>query len=141
MDQVKVRAVSSWSYSTALFNILQLGSSPQCTYQKDSRSFKWTREAQQAFIALKKRLMSASVLLLCNPEAQFIVEVDASDVGVGGVLSQHGGPDQRQHLCAHYSHHLTPRERNYDVGDQGAAGHEKRTWRSGGTVWRGLSIG
>ncbi len=50
--------------------------------------FRWNQDAQLAFDALNSRIVSAPVLLVPDPESQFIVEVDASDVGVGAVLSQ-----------------------------------------------------
>ena len=43
-----------------------------------------------------------------------MVEVDASDVGVGAVLSQRAVEDQKLHPCAFFSHRLSPTERNYD---------------------------
>lgn len=43
-------------------------------------------------------------------------EVDASDIRVRAILSQHVSPDQKLHPCAYFSHHLTPPERN-DVRD------------------------
>lgn len=46
---------------------------------------------------------------------QFIVEVDASDSGVGAVLSQQ--EEGRLHPCAVFSRRLSPAERNYDIGD------------------------
>lgn len=67
-------------------------------------------EAQQAFKFLKERLTSSPVLCMPNPEAQYILEVDTSDTGVGAILFQHVGPDQKVLL--------TPLERNYDVRDR-----------------------
>lgn len=46
---------------------------------------------------------------------QFIVEVDASDSGVGAVLSQQ--EEGKLHPCAVFSRRLSPAERNYDIGD------------------------
>jgi hypothetical protein len=43
---------------------------------------------QQAFEALKKDLISTPVLSLPDFSKPFIVEVDASDKGVGAVLMQ-----------------------------------------------------
>lgn len=45
------------------------------------------------------------------------MEVDASEVGVGAVLSQRSPADERIHPCAFFSHRLSPSERNYDVGN------------------------
>ena len=44
--------------------------------------------------------------------------MDASEVGVGALLSQHQGNPQKLYPCAYYSIKLSPAERNYDVGDR-----------------------
>lgn len=49
---------------------------------------------------------------------QFIVEVDASNSGMGAVLSQRTPGDQKLHPCAFFSQRLSPAERNYDVGNR-----------------------
>ncbi|XP_023805590.1 uncharacterized protein LOC111946461 [Oryzias latipes] len=56
-----------------------------------------SKEAQAAFDKLKALFTSAPILIQPDPLRQFIVEVDASDSGVGAVLSQ---------------------QRNYDVGNR-----------------------
>ncbi|KAF7640746.1 hypothetical protein LDENG_00017690, partial [Lucifuga dentata] len=53
-----------------------------------------------------------------DPTCQFIVEVDASEIGVGAVLSQRSPVDQKLHPCAFFSRHLTTAESNYDVGNR-----------------------
>lgn len=67
---------------------------------------------------LKHRFSSAPVLIQPDPTLQFIVEVDASDTGVGAVLSQRSPPDSKLHPCAFFSRKLSPAERNYDVGNR-----------------------
>jgi hypothetical protein len=47
-----------------------------------------------------------------------VVEADASDTGVGAVLSQHSPSDHKLHPCAFFSRRLSPPERNYDVGNR-----------------------
>ena len=53
-----------------------------------------------------------------DSERQFVVEVDASDVGVGAVLSQRAAEDQKLHPCAFFSRRLSPTEKNYDIGNR-----------------------
>uniref|UniRef100_A0A8C7WV78 Gypsy retrotransposon integrase-like protein 1 n=1 Tax=Oryzias sinensis TaxID=183150 RepID=A0A8C7WV78_9TELE len=49
---------------------------------------------------------------------QFIVEVDASDSGVGAVLSQREDSSGKLKPCAFFSRKLNPTEQNYDVGNR-----------------------
>jgi len=80
--------------------------------------FTWSQEAEQAFIILKKRFTSAPILVHPDPSRQFTVEVDASDTGVGAILSQRSSTDLKLHPCAFLSRPLSPAERNYDVGNR-----------------------
>lgn len=56
--------------------------------------------------------------MLIHPDLSvaFVVEVEASNEGVGAVLSQHSSGCLRP--CAFFSCWLPPAEQNYDVGDQ-----------------------
>ena len=65
----------------------------------------------------KERFSSAPILALPDPSLPFVVEVDASNVGVGAILSQRIS-DGKLHPCAFYSHRLSPTEARYDVGDR-----------------------
>uniref|UniRef100_A0A3Q2EG98 Gypsy retrotransposon integrase-like protein 1 n=1 Tax=Cyprinodon variegatus TaxID=28743 RepID=A0A3Q2EG98_CYPVA len=80
--------------------------------------FVWNPEANRAFTDLKRRFSQAPILIHPDPAKQFTVEIDASDSGVGAVLSQCSDMDQKLHPCAFFSRRLTPAERNYDVGDR-----------------------
>ena len=100
------------------------------------RPFQWTPEAETAFQELKIRFTEAPVLAQPDPERQFILEVDASDSGVGAVLCQRAAADDKIHPCAFFSRRLTPAERNYTVGDREllavyAALKEWRHWLEG----------
>lgn len=50
-------------------------------------NFQWNKAAK-AFRTLKKRFTPAPVLTITDPKLQFVLEVDASEVGIGAVLSQ-----------------------------------------------------
>jgi hypothetical protein len=47
-----------------------------------------------------------------------VVEVDASNEGIGAVLSQRSDQDGKVHPCAFLSRRLSKAERNYDVGNR-----------------------
>ncbi len=72
----------------------------------------WSSEAEGASRDLKRHFTSAPILSVPDPERPFVVEVDASDVGVGDILSQRG-EDCRMRL-----HVSSEAERNYHVGDR-----------------------
>ena len=80
--------------------------------------FSWDQKADEAFKELKKRFTTAPILIHPDPESQLIVEVDASNVGVGAILSQRSAGDSKVHPCAFYSHRLSPAEQNYDIGNK-----------------------
>ena len=62
----------------------------------------WIPQCKDAFFELKKVLTSAPVLVLPNFRAKFVLDTDASDDGLGAVLSQvvGGGPE---HVIAYAS--------------------------------------
>jgi hypothetical protein len=60
---------------------------PLSKLTEEKRTFEWATEAETAFQALKDALCTAPVLGYPRP-AEFIVDNDASNVGIGCVLSQ-----------------------------------------------------
>ncbi|XP_014872995.1 uncharacterized protein lrfn4b [Poecilia latipinna] len=64
--------------------------------------FTWTPEADAAFNHLKSMFANAPILIQPDPAKQFILEVDASDSGVGAVLSQFSDLDHKTHPCAFF---------------------------------------
>ncbi len=85
--------------------------------RRSGTPFQWTEKANQAFERLKQLFTSTPILTLPDPELPFIIEVDASDMGVGAVLSQRATRDNKLHTCA-FSRQLTAAEKNYDIGNQ-----------------------
>ncbi|KAI2647019.1 Transposon Tf2-9 polyprotein [Labeo rohita] len=134
MDLAKVRAVIDWPipdsctalqrflgfanfYRRFIRNFSQVAA-PLTALTSTQTRFVWSESAQEAFDKLKKLFSSAPILITPDTTRQFIVEVDASNVGVGAVLSQRSPLDNRIHPCAFFSHRLSPAERNYDVGNR-----------------------
>ena len=76
--------------------------------------FKWTEQCEQAFNLLKTHLTSAPTLALPDWSQQFIIDTDASDTGIGAVLSQRQS-DGTEHVIGYASRLLTKCERNYCV--------------------------
>lgn len=50
--------------------------------------FRWTKEAEEAFVKLKTSLVSAPVLAMPDYTKHFSIACDASDVAIGAVLTQ-----------------------------------------------------
>ncbi|KAK3512015.1 hypothetical protein QTP70_027614 [Hemibagrus guttatus] len=101
-------------------------------------SLKWTENAIQAFTNLKNSFTTAPILKHPDPSLPFVVEVDASDSGIGAVLSQRHGQPGKLFPCAYFSRKLTDAERNYDVGNKEllamkAPIEEWRHWLEGST--------
>ena len=77
-------------------------------------SISWTEKCDQGFNLLKEMLCSTLVLNCPDFTAPFILQTDASDRGVGAVLSQHGA-DGQEHPIAYFSRKYTSREQNYST--------------------------
>ncbi len=74
---------------------------------------KWTGECQGAFDTIKQRLCRAPALITPDFDKEFLLHTDASDVGLGAVLSQR--VDGVEHPILYISKKMLPRERNYSV--------------------------
>lgn len=81
-------------------------------------SFVWSPDADKAFLDLKSCLVQAPVLACPNFDLPFDVHTDASNYGVGAMLSQ--VVDGVEHPVAFMSKSLTGPERNYSVTEREA---------------------
>ncbi len=134
MDPDRVKAVVNWPtpdsrkallrflgfanfYRRFIRNFSQLAA-PLTALTSTKMTFRWSNAAEAAFTKLRGRFVSAPILRAPDPTRQFVVEVDASEVGVGAVLSQRATSDDKVHPCAFFSHRLSPVERNYDIGNR-----------------------
>ena len=74
----------------------------------------WSAACEQAFNALKSALCSEAVLQSPDFDRPFVLQTDASDRGIGAVLSQYDDEGQERPV-AFYSRKLLPREERYSV--------------------------
>jgi hypothetical protein len=130
--QDKVAAITEWEAPTSVTEVRSfLGLTgyyrrfvrgyatlalPLTQLTKNDVPFRWTRETQGAFDALKKAIRSAPVLAMPNVDLAFTVTTDASNYAIGAVLSQ-DGPDG-EHPVAFMSKTLSDVERKYSAYDK-----------------------
>jgi hypothetical protein len=65
-------------------------SKPMIELLDKDKKFKWTSTCEASFQELKKRLTTASILVMPNMEKPFSIYCDASGQGLGCVLIQDG---------------------------------------------------
>ncbi len=130
-DQTKVAAMRDWPPPTnisELRSFLRLASyyrrfdrdfatisSPLHQLTNKGRRFGWYEDCAAAFRQLKAALIHAPVLAYPDPNQPFLVDTDASNVGVG-VLSQRGEAGER--VVTYYSCSPSRPEINYCITHQ-----------------------
>ena len=107
VDPIKIQAVLDWPKPTTVKGmrgflglagyyrkfIRHFGSiAAPLTQLLAKDSFHWSEAAKQAFIKLKEALTTPPVLCLPDFSQQFVVECDASGIGLGAILSQNSRP-------------------------------------------------
>lgn len=78
------------------------------------KTFSWSSGAQQAFDAIRNIIAKDAVLDYPDPSAKLVVDTDASDVGLGAVLSQIG-VDGIERPIAFASRSLAENEKKWTV--------------------------
>ena len=100
-NPVKVQAVQNFPTPSSLSDVRAFVGMAPC-YRN---TVCWTPSAEKAFNSLKNRLSSSPILSLPNFTIPFIVYTDASDLGLGAVLSQRIG--STEHVVCYASRSLT----------------------------------
>ena len=80
--------------------------------QKGER-FRWTVQCEEAFASIKRKLTNAPILAFPQLDEPFILDTDASDKGLGAVLSQVQGGNER--VIAYAARALSKAEGNYST--------------------------
>ena len=76
--------------------------------------FHWNELCQSAFDELRRCLVSSPVLAYPDYSKCFVLDTDASDVGIGAVLSQ-PSEDGSERVIAYASRSLSRQEQRYCV--------------------------
>lgn len=84
--------------------------------RKKGQKISWTPEADRAFEDVKQALVSAPVLASPNFSLPFVLQCDASDTGLGSVLTQQQEGEEK--VIAFASRSLSKSERNYSVTER-----------------------
>ena len=111
VDPEKVRVIKDWPAPSNLQELKSfLGhvgyhqkfilnyadvTAPLRKLDKKNSKFEWSCEAQEAFELVKKQLIEAPVLAFPKYHLPFVIDTDASDVGIGAALYQVQGGVER----------------------------------------------
>lgn len=90
---------------------------PLTRLQKPSNPFEWTEECQVSFDKLRNALLQLVKLYHYQPQFETKLETDASDMVVGGVMSQLH-PDGKWYPLGFYSKTLSGPEINWEIHDK-----------------------
>ena len=94
---------------------------PLFALTKKDAPFAWNCDCQNAFVSLKEAMTNAPVLVFPRFGSGFVLETDASGVGLGAILAQEQ-PDGSVRPIAYASRTLQQHERNYGVTELEALG-------------------
>ena len=84
------------------------------TKKTSPTSVKWSTSCENSFNQLKKLLCTTPVLNSPDFHREFVLQTDASDRGIGAILSQYDEQGQ-EHPIAYFSKKLLPREERYST--------------------------
>jgi len=128
-DPDKVAAIATWPmptnvsevqtfcglasyYRTFVQDFAKLAKLLHNLTQKNA-TFVWNQECEEAFQALKERLMSAPILVPPRDEGQYVLDTDTSDTALGAALQQE--QDGQLRVIGYASRALTNAERRYFI--------------------------
>ena len=129
MQPSKVKAISEWTacqdvsevrafmglsgYYRRFIKDFSAIATPLYNLTRKESEFRWTTECQEAFDELKRRLVEEPILALPSDSGTYVLDTDASDFGLGAVLSQR--QDDQEKVIAYASRTLGKPEQKYET--------------------------
>lgn len=86
---------------------------PMTKLTRKNVKFIWDASCQNAFELLKEKLCTSPILAYPKPGLKYLLDTDASDLGIGAVLSQ--VQDGKERVIAYASKRLTLQQEKYSV--------------------------
>lgn len=91
---------------------------PLTNLLRDNQKWQWTEIEQKSFDDIKKALTASPVLGLPDYTKPFILTTDASDQGIGAILSQK--QEGKERVISYFSRPLNKAEKNYSITEKEA---------------------
>ena len=129
MQPSKVKAISEWTacrdvsevrafmglsgYYRRFIKDFSTIAAPLYDLTRKESEFRWTTECQEAFDELKRRLVDEPILALPSDDRTYVLDTDASDFGLGAVLSQRQNGQEK--VIAYASRTLGKPEQKYET--------------------------
>lgn len=110
----RLLGITSW-YRRFIPNFASLVS-PICNLLRKNSPFVWSETCKSAFETIKEYLVSSPVISCPDFDKPFIIQTDASDYGLGAVLTQ-DFPDG-EHVVSFISRSLTKSERKFSATEK-----------------------
>lgn len=114
-DVRRLIGVASW-YRRFVPNFSTM-TAPLCNLLKKNQNFVWSQECENSSKLLKEYLVSAPLLTCPNFDKPFVVQTDASDYGLGAVLSQIDENGDERVIC-YLSRSLSKAEKRYSTTEK-----------------------
>lgn len=89
---------------------------PLTALTRKNKQFVWDSDCEDALTKIKEHLVSAPVLACPNFDLPFVIQTDASDYGLGAILSQI--QDGSEKVICYLSRSLNKAERSYSVTEK-----------------------
>lgn len=89
---------------------------PLTSLLKKNKKFVWDTSCEKSWTTIKNHLISAPVLSCPDFEREFVIQTDASDFGIGAILTQQYEDGEK--VISYLSRSLTRQERNFSTTEK-----------------------